>query len=123
MADENTTVDVLSLEDFHRTLAARLDEANAVLATMTSQLQGKPPALGGFQDATRTSGRYQTLHTEHVTRAQRLVDAVAAAQAATVAIIRNYRTTEARNEANAKDIARTMRSVDEVLDGRQADAR
>ena len=50
MADK-TTVDVLSLEDFQGTLAARLGEAEAVLHKLNSELRGRSPAFGGFADA------------------------------------------------------------------------
>jgi hypothetical protein len=53
---------------------------------------------------------------------QRLIDAITAAQTATATIIDNYRTTEARNAANATDIANTLSPVGEVLNGGQANA-
>lgn len=123
MGDESTTVDVLSLEDFHGTIAARLDEANSLLSTLNTTLQGAPPQLGGFQDAVDTAGRYSDLHGEHTSAVQRLIDAITAAQTATSTIIHNYRTTEARNAANSTDIANTLSPVGEVLNGGQANAR
>ena len=117
---ENSAVDVHSLEDFHATLAARLDEADAALSTLVTRLQGLTPKLGGFHDATGTADGYLGRCDEQVTRAQRLVEAVTAAQTATATIIANYTTTEARNAANARDIADAMRSVGEALDGGQS---
>lgn len=122
MADESTTVDVLSLEDFHATIAARLDQANALLTTLNTTLQGAPPQLGGFPHAVDTAGRYSDLHGEHASSVQRLIDAVTAAQTATSTIISNYQTTEARNQANSADIANTLSPVGEVLNGGQSNA-
>jgi hypothetical protein len=123
MGDESTTVDVLSLEDFQTTIAARLSEANSLLTTLTSTLRNAPPKLGGFQDALDTAGRYSDLHGEHADGVRRLIDAITAAQTATGTILTNYRTTESRNEANATDIANTLSPVGEVLNGGPADAR
>ncbi|MEV4757061.1 hypothetical protein AB0J86_18380 [Micromonospora sp. NPDC049559] len=123
MGDESTRVDVLSLEDFHKTLQARLDEANAILTTLSTKLHDKPPALGEFQDATETATGYQALHEDSLARARRLLRAVSATRTATDTIMHNYRTTEARNRANSDDIARVMRPVGEVLDGGRTDAR
>jgi hypothetical protein len=122
MGDESTTVDVLSLEEFQTTLAARLAQANTLLTTLNTTLQGTPPQLGGFQDAVDTAGRYSGLQGEHTGGAQRLIDAITAAQTATATIINNYHTTEARNTANASDIANTLSPVGEVLNGGQANA-
>jgi ABC-type transporter Mla subunit MlaD len=122
MGDESTTVDILSLEDFQATLAARLTEANGLLTTLNTTLQGAPPQLGAFQDAVDTAGRYSDLHGEHTSGVQRLIDAITAAQTATATIIDNYKTTEARNAANATDIANTLSPVGEVLNGGQANA-
>lgn len=113
------SVDIHSLEDFHAKLAARLDEASAALSTLVEKLPGTPPRLGGFQDATGTANGYAGRRDEQITRVRQLVDAVAAAQTATGTIIGNYTTTEARNEANVRDIADTMRPVGEVLDSGQ----
>lgn len=119
---DRSAVDVHSLEDFHATLAARLDEANATLTTLVGKLQGAAPQLGGFSDATGTADGYLGRCDEQVTRARRLVEAVSATQTATGTIIDNYTTTEARNAANARDIANTMRPVGEALDGGEHDA-
>jgi ABC-type transporter Mla subunit MlaD len=122
MGDEGTNVDVLSLDDFQTTLAARLTEANGLLTKLNTTLQGAPPQLGGFQDAVNTAGRYSDLHGEHTAGVQRLIDAITAAQTATATIMNNYNTTEARNAANASDIANTLSPVGEVLNGGQANA-
>lgn len=122
MGDESTTVDVLSLEDFQTTLTARLAEANALLTTVNTTLQGAPPRLGGFQDAVDTAGRYSELHGEHSSGVQRLIDAITAAQSATTTIINSYNTTEARNAANVSEIANTLSPLGEVLNGGQANA-
>jgi hypothetical protein len=112
---ERTHVDVLSLEDFHGTLAHRLTEAENALSKLNTELQCTPPALGTFADATQKATRYTTLHEEHVDRVDRLRRAVKAAQTATATILRNYKTTEARNHANAADIAAVLGGVDAAL--------
>jgi hypothetical protein len=122
MGEEHTTVDVLSLEDFHTTIAGRLAEAQSLLTTLTTTLQGTPQ-LGGFEDANTAAGRHGDLHGEHVTAVGRLIDAVTAAQTATATILENYRSTEARNAANAADIATIMQPVGEVLNGGDTHAR
>ena len=55
MGEENTTVDVLSLEDFHATIAGRLAEATSLLTTLTTTLQDVAARLRA--SATSTSAR------------------------------------------------------------------
>ncbi|MFF5070262.1 hypothetical protein ACFY2R_03360 [Micromonospora olivasterospora] len=117
-----TTVDVLSLEDFHQRLAGRLSEAEAVLKKLNTELQCRPPTLGTFADGTSNAQRYSQLHLSYAQQVQRLRDAVKAAQKATSTILTNYRTTEARNAANSADIAAALSGVDDAL-GRQEDPR
>jgi hypothetical protein len=116
MSDDKTTVDILSLEDFRATLDARLREAEALLRTVSGSAGAQPP-LGGFVDATQTSGDHRSRHTEQVDRVRRLVAAIQAARTATDTIITNYRTTEARNEANSADIAAVLGNVGTALSG------
>lgn len=111
-----TRVDVLSLEDFHGRLAARLAEAEQVLGKLNTEMQCQPPALGLFADATSNARQYTTLHQEYVNRVERLKQAVTAVQEATQRILENYRTTEARNRANADDIGRVLGGVEGALD-------
>ncbi|WP_229402636.1 hypothetical protein [Micromonospora okii] len=115
-----TTVDVLSLEDFHRRLAGRLSEAEAVLRKLTAEMQCRPPELGTFADATSNARRYSELHQTYSQQVERLRDAVRAAQSATSTILNNYRTTEARNAANSADIAAALGGVDDALGGKEA---
>lgn len=122
MSGDNTDVDLLSLEDFHATLDARLSEANAVLSALDTTLRGKTPALGTFADATKTATRYQQLYQQHLDRAGRLVRAVTAAKTATATILANYRTAEQRNRASASDIARVLSGVGTELNSEQTDA-
>ncbi|MFC4065158.1 hypothetical protein [Actinoplanes subglobosus] len=122
MSSGNTDIDLLSLEDFHKTLDARLSEANAVVTTLTTALGDKTPALGGFTDASKTSGRYRQLYQEHLDRAERLVEALTAAKTATTTIMSNYRTAEERNHADATDIASVLNSVGTELNGDRSDA-
>ena len=110
-----TRVDVLSLEDFHTRLTARLTEAELVLNKLNTEMQCQPPALGSFFDATSNARYYTDLHQAYVDRVERLRQAVTAVQEATQRILDNYRTTEARNKANADDIARALGGVDNAL--------
>ena len=123
MGDETTTVDMLSLEDFHTTVGGRLIEATSLLTTLTTTLEQARPELGGFQDAAETADRHAGLRSEHVAGVHRLIDAITAAQTATATILSNYRTTEARNAANATDIATIMQPLGEVLNGGDSHAR
>ena len=122
MGNDKTSVDLLSLEDFDRTIDARLSEANAVVTALTTTLKGETPALGTFQDASTTAGRYHALYQDYLDRANRLVGALTAAKTATATILHNYRTAEERNHANAKDIASVLSGVGTELNGDQSDA-
>lgn len=110
-----TRVDVLSLEDFHRRLAGRIAEADQLLKKLNTELQCRPPALGSFSDAVSNSRQYTALHSRYVDRVQRLRRSLVAVQQATQQILDNYRTTEARNQANAEDIARILGGIDDPL--------
>ncbi|MFK3981402.1 hypothetical protein ACI2K4_13620 [Micromonospora sp. NPDC050397] len=111
-----TRVDVLSLEDFHGRLAARLTEAEQALGKLNTEMQCEPPALGLFADATSNARQYTNLHQEYVNRVERLKQAITAVQQATQQILENYRTTEARNRASADDIGRVLGGIDRTLD-------
>ncbi|MEV4479598.1 hypothetical protein [Micromonospora coxensis] len=110
-----TTVDVLSLEDFHQRLADRLTQAEAALKKLNTELQCRPPALGTFTDGTGNARRYSEIQASYAERVGRLRRAVEASRAATNTIMTNYRTTEARNAANASDIAAALNGVNEAL--------
>lgn len=115
MTDQRTRVDVLSLEDFKGTLTARLAEIDQVLTTLNTKLACRPPALGTFADATKCSTTYMSRQMEAEQRARRLKTALEAAREATERIITNYETAEARNHANARDIADALSGVGEAL--------
>lgn len=110
-----TTVDVLSLEDFHQRLERRLSEAEAVLRKLNTEMQCRPPALGTFTDATDNARRYSETYTSFVNHAERLRRAIVAAQQATKTIMTNYRTAEARNTAAAADIIAALSGVSEAM--------
>lgn len=110
-----TSVDVLSLEDFHQRLAARITEADHLLKKLNTELQCRPPALGSFKDAVSNTQQYTALHERYVDRVTRLRKSLLAVQEATQKILDNYRTTEARNAANADDIARVLGGIDDPL--------
>ncbi|MFC8615473.1 hypothetical protein ACFT9M_03485 [Micromonospora purpureochromogenes] len=113
-----TTVDVLSLEDFHQRMADRLAQAEAALKKLNTELQCRPPALGSFTDASSNARRYSEMQASYVEQVARLRRAVEASRTATHTIMTNYRTTEARNAANAADIEAALNGVDEALNER-----
>ena len=114
MGNEQTKVDILSLEDFRRALDARLTEAEALLKTVTGSATARPP-LGAFADAKRITDVHHNRQDEQAGRVRRLIEAIRAAQSATDTIISNYRTTEARNAANSADIASVLGGVQKAL--------
>ncbi|WP_446218078.1 hypothetical protein [Micromonospora sp. IBHARD004] len=118
-----TTVDVLSLEDFHQRLAGRLTEVESVLRKLNTELQCRPPALGAFAHATENARRYNDTHASYVAQVERLRKAIIAARTATSTIMANYRTAEARNAATAADILAALAGVDEALKPAEGDPR
>ncbi|GIJ49683.1 hypothetical protein Val02_65690 [Virgisporangium aliadipatigenens] len=116
MVDQSTNIDILSLEDFRKTLDNRLKEANGLLAHLRDQVPASLP-LGGFYDAGTTSGQHATRHATQVANVRRLISAIEAAQRATDTIITNYTSTEARNNANSKDIENVLGGVAAALNG------
>jgi len=122
MPDNTTRVDVLSLEDFNKTLATRLSEAEALLTKLNTDLKGKAPKLGTFEDGANSAAHYSDLYTQYVQRIGRLKAAIVAAQTATNDIIANYKTTEARNHATAADIASRLGGVYAALNEGQSGA-
>jgi len=122
MSDNTTRVDVLSLEDFNKTLATRLSEAEALLTKLNTGLKGKAPKLGTFYDGANSSEHYNDLYAQYVQRIGRLKAAIVAAQTATNDIIANYKTTEARNHASAADIASRLGGVYTALNEGQSGA-
>ncbi|MDT4995714.1 MAG: hypothetical protein QOH97_5606 [Actinoplanes sp.] len=117
MAGSGTSIDVLTLEEFSATLTSRLSEAQALLTKLDTDLAGRAPALGTFVDGLSTARHYADIRRASVRRVERLIDAIVAVQTATGTILDNYRTTEARNHANAADIARVLGDVPAVLNG------
>jgi hypothetical protein len=114
MGDGSTDVSVLSLEDFKATLQQRLDDADMMLRQLNDLGAGRLK-LGTFQDAHDSAGSYDWKLNQYVDRVQRLRDAILAAQLATAEIIAAYRTTEARNQADAADIAARLGNVTNLL--------
>jgi hypothetical protein len=122
MADDSTRVDVLSLEDFHATLAARRSEVESV-RTGLDNLLGVRAGFGTFEDANLQAAYYDALYVSIFDRVDRLHQAIVAAQTATETIIANYRSTEERNHANAADIAAHLGGIGSALDEGQTDGR
>jgi len=118
-----TTVDVLSLEDFHQRHERRLHEAESVLRKLNTQMQCRPPALGTFTDATDNARRYSETHQSYVNHVDRLRRAILAAREATHKIMTNYKTAEARNAAAAADIAAALSGLNEAMKQPKEDPR
>jgi hypothetical protein len=114
MSDGSTSVSVLSLEDFNATLQRRLEDTDALLSKL-DELGAHRVRLGTFQDATTSTDSYDWKLSRYVDRVQRLREAIVAAQDATAAIITSYRTTEARNQADASDIAGRLGGVTDAI--------
>jgi hypothetical protein len=110
MVDGSTDVSVLSLEDFKGTLQLRLDDVDAMLGHLDDLGAGRI-RLGTFQDATDSASSYDWILSQYTSRVERLREAIVAAQLATTEIIAAYRTTEARNEADAADIAARLGDI------------
>jgi len=115
MGDQQTRVDVLSLEDFHAALVLRLGEADTVLATLNGTLACRTPSLGTFADANTSKTSYSGLYYQTLDRVTRLRKAILAAKTATEKIMANYHTAEERNAASATDIAAVLGDVNTVL--------
>lgn len=114
MPEQPARIDVASLEDFQARLVGRLVETEYALMTMRLQLNRRPQ-LGQFEDGVGLINRYQDIHSEQLARLERLKTALLAVSEATNTIIANYTTTEARNAANAEDIAAVLDPVDIAL--------
>ncbi|SCE75051.1 hypothetical protein GA0070612_0741 [Micromonospora chokoriensis] len=114
-----TEVDLLSLEDFHQHLSSRLSQVESVLRKLNTEMQCRPPALGTFLDATDQARRYSEVHQSYVDQAERVRQAVLAAQQATSTILTNYRTAEARNAANATDVTAALNGVDRAFEPKE----
>ena len=119
----NTTmVDVLSLEGFQTTLDARLDEAESVKTNLVELLRRTEPELGDLADARYVCRRYKSLYDQHLNRVATLIDAINATKTALATIINNYTTNEARQTANAVDIADALGAISGTQDGEQRHA-
>jgi len=116
LAVDTLFVDPLSLDDFGTYLQARLDEAFSARLALTAPPAADRPALGGFDDATRSATRLDALRQEYVARLDRLISALVAAQTATTMIVQRYRTTDALAAADPAAIHDAMQPVQNVLD-------
>ncbi len=121
-----TVVDVQSLEDFRTALGNHRSATATMLKTIEDKLVGTSGGassshdnqlFGAFPDGLDTNSYYASMALAYHARVQRLKNAVEAAQKATDSILHTYRTVEARNDANSKDIARTMGPVSTALKG------
>jgi cell division septum initiation protein DivIVA len=110
-----TVVDVHSLEDFQTALNNHHSAAVSMLKTIENKLWHVSPKLGTFSDGNEMSNYYSTTANDYHDRVQRLKSAIEAAQQATKTILATYKTAEARNDANSKDIERTLAPVGTAL--------
>src|SRR5262245_53112272 len=99
MGVDEVSVDLFSIDDFGQRLEARALQVRAALAALTD---AQAPALGHFQDAELTAGRYAALREEQVRRLNRLVDALEAARIVTARILETYRSGERHNESTMR---------------------
>lgn len=122
-----TVVDVHSLEDFTKALDNHHSAVTAMLKTIDGKLASpfvgctaaNPDSelFGGFPDGRETNQYYTSTASEYRARIKRLQSAIEAAQRATASILDTYRSTEDRNDASARDIARTVNPVGTALKG------
>ncbi len=124
MSGESASISMISLSEFHSRLAARLAEADQVLASLRSDpvlTSGdgvpKPPPLGTFDDALKAESAYADLYRQYQQRLERLHNAITAAQRATSTIIGNYHTTETLNASSAEEITNALAGVPSALGG------
>jgi hypothetical protein len=116
MAEHALDVNLLSLEDFHRSLDARIAQVDHLLRQI-DELACRNVPLGRFPDATAQVSRHGEFERGFAERLRALHTATEAAKQATAAILANYRSAEERNAANAKDIAGALGGVTNALRG------
>jgi len=114
MSGNEVNVDIISLEDFNKTLDARIDQASFLLREI-GKLASHPMPLGEFPDAKHQVTQHGSLERTFRDRIERLKNATVAAKTATTTILTNYKSAEDRNAASAKDIARQLGGVDNAL--------
>jgi septal ring factor EnvC (AmiA/AmiB activator) len=113
MGVEDLYIDPLSLDEFSRTLRARLDEALAALLRVDQSVGVMAaPALGEFDDAQRTAQQHQRLSGEYADRVRRLAATLDAATTATTGIAGRFRQVE---EINTKNVLDALQPVTESL--------
>jgi hypothetical protein len=100
MGVDEVRVDLRSVDNFGARLTPRRLEAEAAFAALVDAAM---PELGRFHDAELTASHYAALRDGYLLRLRRLVNAVAAAQAATTAIAATYRATNEQSEAALGD--------------------
>ena len=108
-------VSTLSLDQFHRTLQARLDESFAAIGTLSGPPGSQVPPLGTFVDATATAERYKRLHEQYTARLQRLVVALTAAQVISADMVERFTRAMQQAQANANAV---VGPASESVDGR-----
>jgi hypothetical protein len=114
MVEPALDVSIMSLEDFHRSLDARIAQVDHLLRRI-DELACRSVPLGRFPDATSQVSKHGDFERTFGDRLRRLHTATEAAKAATAAILANYRSAEERNTANARDIAAQLGGVADAL--------
>ena len=115
MTTEKIGVSTLSLDQFHRTLQARLDEASTAIDALSGPPGSQVPPLGTFADATATAERYRRLHEQYTARLRRLVVALTAAQVISADAVARFTRAAQQAQANANAVVGT---AGEAVDGR-----
>ncbi|GAA0896083.1 hypothetical protein [Virgisporangium aurantiacum] len=116
MAGNSLFVDPYSIDDFRTYLQARLDESYSARLALTTAPAADLPALGRFDDAARTATRLDGLRREYVTRLDRLISALTAAENAAMTIAQRYRSADDLAGADPAEIRDAVRPVNDALD-------
>jgi hypothetical protein len=108
------TVDIEALQNFHRTLSARLMQLEQVRFHL-DWLGSHPPEFGQFAEAQQAYAWYQRLHREHAAKVDRLKQAITASQQAILQIIAGYTGTDQTNAINLDKISALLAPVTVAL--------
>jgi hypothetical protein len=111
---EQITVDIEALQNFHRTLDARLIQLEQVRFHL-DWLGSHPPRFGQFTEAQNAYGWYNRLHSEHAAKVDRLKQAIITSQQAILQIIAGYTGTDQTNAINLDKISALLAPITVAL--------